>query len=224
MKLDYTVQELADKFAFAAKKYVADKELEEAAKKRNTEERYDKAYKMMLELKSRVFDDVSILANSIFDYLDVIHEYPTVLGESIYRPCYQHQFLSVGRDYFIYNVCDTERNVYNGNFLAILIEYKTGNIYKARLSSHEHGQNDFANIIRKDQFMSHCTDPKAYVEQCKKEHSFSSHADLDSLDYFSDALEQVPERVEALFKYACAFADTVDGNLAMADYMAKYRK
>lgn len=39
-----------------------------------------------------------------------------------------------------------------------------------------------------------------------------------------EALEQIPERIEALFKYAVAFADTVDGNLAMADYMAKYRK
>ena len=222
--MNYTVQELADKFAFAAKKYVADKELEEATKKRNTEERYGKAYKMMLELKSRVFDDVSILANSIYDYLNVIRQYPTALGESIYRPCYQHQFLSVGRDYFIYNVCDSQRNVYDGNFLAILIEYKTGNLYKAHLSSHEHVQNDFANIISKDMCMYHVTDPKAYVEQCKKENSLSSYADLDSIDYFIDALEQVPARVEALFKYACAFADTVDGNLAMADYMAKYRK
>ena len=222
--MNYTVQELADKFAFAAKKYVADKELEEATKKRNTEERYDKAYKMMLELKSKVFDDVSILANSIFDYLNVIRQYPDALGESIYRPCYQPQFLSVGRDYFIYNVCNAERNVYNGIFLAILIEYKTGNLYKAHLSSHEHVQNDFANIISKDMCMYHVTDPQAYVEQCKKENSLSSHADLDSIDYFIDALEQVPARVEALFKYACAFADTLDGNLAMADYMAKYRK
>jgi len=221
--MSYTVTELADKFAFAAKKYVEDKENEERLKQRNAEERYDKAYRMMLEYQSRMFSDVIILANSIYDYLNVLKEWPQALGESLYQPEYKHRFLSVGRDYFIYNCCDFERNVYNGTFLAILIEYKTGNIYKANLCGHQRQPGDCANIVNPE-YIHHIINPKTYVEERQKEKTNYGNPSLDNLDYFSDALEQVPERCEALFKYAVAFADTVDGNLAMADYMAKYRK
>ena len=220
--MSYTVTELADKFAFAAKKFVEDKENEARLKKRNSEERYDKAYRTMLECQTRLFADVGILANSIYDYLNVLQQGPQALGESLYQPTYKHGFLGVGRNYFIYNCCDSEHNNYNGNFLAILIEYKTGYIYKGTLSNGSHRPNDYANIVNPD-YLYHIVNPKSYVEGTKKCTGWP-RPDLDTLDYFSEALEQIPERIDTLFKYAVAFADTVDGNLAMADYMAKYRK
>lgn len=221
--MSYTVTELADKFAFAAKKFVADKENEARLKKRNSEERYDKAYRTMLDCQTRLFADVGILANSIYDYLNVLQQWPQALGESLYQPTYNHGFLGVGRNYFIYNCCDSEYNVYNGNFLAILIEYKTGYIYKGTLSNGTHRPDDYANIVNPG-YLYHIVNPKSYVEQCQKENTSYRSPCLDNLDYFSEALEQIPERCEALFKYAVAFADTVDGNLAMADYLAKYRR
>ena len=221
--MSYTVTELAGKFTFATKKYVEDKENEARLKKRNSEERYDKAYRTMLDCQTRLFADVGILANSIYDYLNVRHEWPISLGESLYRPYYEHGFLSVGRNYFIYNCCDSEHNVDNGNFLAILIEYKTGYIYKGTLSIGTNRTTDYANIVNPD-YLYHIVNPKSYVEDRQKEKTNYASPCLDNLDYFSEALEQIPERIEALFKYAVAFADTVDGNLAMADYMAKYRR
>jgi len=218
----YTVTELADKFAFAAKKFVEDKENEARLKKRNSEERYDKAYRTMLDCQTRRFADVGILADSIYDYLNVIHERPRALGKSLYQPYYENGFLNVGRKYFIYNCCCEDRYCSNGIFLAILIEYKTGYIYHATLSDTDHRPGDYANIVNPD-YIHHVINPKTYVNECRKDKPLSTPC-LDNLDYFSDALEQIPERIEALFKYAVAFADTVDGNLAMADYMAKYRR
>lgn len=218
----YTVTELADKFAFAAKKYVEDKENEARLKKRNSEERYDKAYRTMLECQTRLFADVGILADSIYDYLNVRHVFPQALGESLSQPAYKHGFLSVGRKYFIYNCCSEDRYCSSDRFLAILIEYSTGYIYHATLSDSGIRPGDYANIVNPD-YIHHVINPKTYVNECRKDNPLCTPC-LDTLDYFSDAMEQIPERIEALFKYAIAFADTVDGNLAMADYMAKYRK
>lgn len=88
----------------------------------------------MLDCQTRLFADVGILANSIYDYLNVRQQYPEALSETLYHPDYKHGFISVGRKYFIYNCRDSEYNVYNGNFLAILIEYKTGYIYRGTLN------------------------------------------------------------------------------------------
>jgi len=217
--MSYTVTELADKFAFAAKKYVEDKENEERLKQRNAEERYDKAYRMMLEYQSRMFSDVSILANSIYDYLNVLKEGPQALGETLFQPYYKIGFLSLGRKFFIYNCPAIDPYQMNGNFMAILIGYKEGGIYRACLNSNHHHPGDYANIVDEN-YIYRIVNPKSFVNECN---NYGDHC-FASLDYFSEALEQIPERCEALFKYAVAFADTVDGNLAMADYMAKYRR
>ena len=87
-------------------------------------------------------------------------------------------------------------------------------------------KEDYANIVDPE-YVHLIEDPKKFVEECQNkedgEYVYASHC-FSKLDYFSEALEQIPERIDALFKFANAFADTVDGNVAMAAYMAKYRK
>lgn len=221
--MSYTVQELADKFRFAAKKYIDDKELDAKTKKINAENRYDNAYKKMLECKS-MFADVKTLANSLYDYLNVIHNRLDYCSEELYQASYKKGFLSIGRNYFIYNCVPIDKNCYNGSFQAILISYDDGSINRASLTDYGGTKEDYANIVNPE-YVHLIEDPKKFVEECNKEECdvYASHC-FAKLDYFSEALEQIPERIDALFKFANAFADTVDGNVAMAAYMAKYRK
>ena len=221
--MSYTVQELADKFRFAAKKYIDDKELDAKTKKINAENRYDNAYKKMLECKS-MFADVKTLANSLYDYLNVIHNRLDYCSEELYQASYKKGFLSIGRNYFIYNCVPIDKNCYNGNFQAILISYDDGSINRASLTDYGGTKEDYANIVNPE-YVHLIEYPKKFVEECQNPDGdvYASHC-FAKLDYFSEALEQIPERIDALFKFANAFADTVDGNVAMAAYMAKYRK
>jgi hypothetical protein len=221
--MQYTVEELADKFRFAAKKFIDDKELDAKQKKINAETRYEKAYKKMLECKP-MFADVKTLANGLYDYLNVIHNRLDYCSEELYQASYKKGFLSIGRNYFIYNCVPIDKNCYNGSFQAILISYDDGSISRASLTDYGGTKEDYANIVNPD-YVYLIEDPKKFVEECQKPEGgvYAKHC-FDKLDYFSEALEQIPERIDALFKFANAFADTVDGNMAMAAYMAKYRK
>lgn len=221
--MQYTVEELADKFRFAAKKFIDDKELDAKQKKINEETRYENAYKKMLECKPK-FADVKTLANSLYDYLNVIHKRLDYCCEDLYQASYKTGFLSIGRNYFIYNCVPIEKNLYNGSFLSILISYDDGSINRASLDDYGGNKEDYANIVNPN-YVYLIEDPKKFVEECNKEECdvYANHC-FAKLDYFSEALEQIPERIDALFKFANAFADTVDGNVAMAAYMAKYRK
>lgn len=221
--MQYTVQELADKFRFAAKKFIDDKELDAKQKKMNSETRYENAYKKMLECKP-MFADVKTLANSLYDYLHVTHNRLDYCCEELYQPSYKTGFLSIGRDYFIYNCVPIEKNLYNGSFQSILISYADGSINRASLTDYGGTKEDYANIVDPE-YVHLIEDPKKFVEKCQNPEGgvYAKHC-FDKLDYFSEALEQIPERIDVLFKFAHAFADTVDGNVAMAAYMAKYRK
>ena len=221
--MQYTVEELADKFRFAAKKFIDDKELDAKQKKMNAETRYENAYKKMLECKP-TFADVKTLANSLYDYLHVTHNRLDYCCEELYKASYNKGFLSVGRNYFIYNCIPIDPYCYNGSFKSILISYDDGSINWASLSDNGGTKEDYANIVNPD-YVYLIEDPKKFVEECQKPEGgvYAKHC-FDKLDYFSEALEQIPERIDALFKFANAFADTVDGNMAMAAYMAKYRK
>lgn len=221
--MQYTVEELADKFRFAAKKFIDDKELDAKQKKMNEETRYDNAYKKMLECKPK-FADVKTLANSLYDYLNVIHNRLDYCCEELYQSSYKTGFLSIGRNYFIYNCVPIERNCYNGSFQSILISYDDGSINRAGLTDYGGTKEDYANIVDPE-YVHLIEDPKKFVEECNKEECdvYANHC-FAKLDYFSEAFEQIPKRIDALFKFANAFADTVDGNVAMAAYMAKYRK
>lgn len=223
--MSYTVQELADKFRLAAMKFINDKELDAKTKKMNAETRYDNAYKKMLECKHK-FADVQTLANSLYDYLHVTHKRLDYCSEELYQASYKKGFLSIGRNYFIYNCVPIDKNCYNGSFQAILISYDDGSISRASLTDYGGTKEDYANIVNPG-YVHLIKDPKKFVEECQNpdggEYVYASHC-FSKLDYFSEALEQVPERIDALFKFANAFADTVDGNVAMAAYMAKYRK
>lgn len=221
--MQYTVEELADKFRLAAMKFINDKELDAKQKKINAETRYDNAYKKMLECKPR-FADVQTLANSLYDYLHVTRNRLQYCSEELYQPSYKTGFLSIGRNYFIYNCVPIDRNCYNGSFKSILISYDDGSINWASLCDHGGTKEDYANIVNPD-YVYLIDDPKKFVEECQKPDGgvYAKHC-FDKLDYFSEAFEQIPKRIDALFKFANAFADTVDGNVAMAAYMAKYRK
>lgn len=221
--MSYTVQELADKFRFAAKKYIDDKELDAKTKKINAETRYDNAYKKMLDCKP-MFADVKTLANSLYDYLHVTRNRLDYCCEELYKASYNKGFLSIGRNYFIYNCIPIDPYCYNGSFQAILISYDDGSINRASLSDHGGTKEDYADIVNQE-YVHLIKDPKKFVAECNNEHCgiYANHC-FNKLDYFSEALEQVPTRINALFKFAEAFADTVDGNMAMAEYMAKYRK
>ena len=221
--MQYTVEELADKFRFAAKKFIDDKELDAKQKKINAETRYEKAYKKMLECKP-MFADVKTLANGLYDYLNVIHERLDYCSEELYQAGYKTGFLSIGRNHFIYNCVPIDKNLYNGSFQSILISYDDGSINRASLTDYGGNKEDYANIVEPG-YVHIIEDPKKYVEECQNPEGgiYAKHC-FDKLDYFSKALEQIPERIDALFKFANAFADTVDGNVAMAAYMAKYRK
>lgn len=223
--MQYTAEELADKFRFAAKKFIDDKELDAKTKKINAETRYDNAYKKMLECKPK-FADVKTIANGLYDYLHVIHSRLEYCCEELYQPSYKKGFLSIGRNYFIYNCVPIDKNCYDGKFQSILISYDDGSINRSVLNDNEGTKEDYANIVDPE-YVHLIEDPKKFVEECQNteggEYVYASHC-FAKLDYFSEALEQIPERIDALFKFANAFADTVDGNVAMAAYMAKYRK
>ena len=223
--MKYTVQELADKFRLEAMKFINDKELDAKQKKINAETRYDNAYKKMLECKPK-FADVKTLANSLYDYLHVTHNMLHYCCEELYQPSYKKGFLSIGRNYFIYNCVPIDKNLYDGRFQSILIDYDDGSINRASLNDNDGTKEDYANIVN-PAYVHLIEDPKKFVEECQNteggEYVYASHC-FSKLDYFSEALEQIPERIDALFKFANAFADTVDGNVAMAAYMAKYRK
>lgn len=221
--MQYTVEELADKFRLAAMKFINDKELDAKQKKISAETRYDNAYKKMLECKS-MFADVQTLANSLYDYLHVTHKRLDYCSEELYQASYKKGFLSIGRNYFIYNCVPIDKNLYNGSFQSILISYDDGSINRASLADYGGTKEDYANIVN-PVYVHLIEDPKKFVEECQNPEGgvYASHC-FSKLDYFSEALEQIPERIDALFKFANAFADTVDGNVAMAAYMAKYRK
>lgn len=223
--MQYTVEELADKFRFAAKKFIDDKELDAKQKKINAETRYENAYKKMLECKP-MFADVKTIANGLYDYLNVIHNRLDYCCEELYQASYKTGFLSIGRNYFIYNCVPIEKNLYNGSFQSILISYDDGSINRASLADYGGNKEDYANIVD-PQYVHLIEDPKKFVEECQNPEGdvyvYAKHC-FDKLDYFSEAFEQIPKRIDALFKFANAFADTVDGNIAMAAYMAKYRK
>lgn len=177
----------------------------------------------MLKCKP-MFSDVKTLANSLYDYLHVTHNKLEYCSKELYQPSYKTGYLSIGRNYFIYNCVPIERNRYDSNFRAILISYDDGSINRACLSDNSGTKEDYANIVKPDNVYP-IEDPKKFVEECNKqdEYLYAQHC-YDKLDYFSEALEQIPKRIAALFKFANAFADTVDGNIAMAEYLAKYRK
>lgn len=221
--MQYTVEELADKFRFAAKKFIDDKELDAKQKKINEETRYENAYKKMLECKPK-FADVQTLANSLYDYLHVTRKRLEYCSEELYKACYNKGFLSIGRNYFIYNCIPIDPYCYDGCFQSILISYADGSINRARLADHGGTKEDYANIVDPE-YVHLIEDPKKFVEECNKKECgvYANHC-FAKLDYFSEALEQIPKRIDALFKFANAFADTVDGNIAMAAYMTKYRK
>lgn len=222
--MQYTVEELANKFRFAAKKFIDDKELDAKTKKINAETRYDNAYKKMLECKP-MFADVKTIANSLYDYLHVTRNRLEYCCKELYQPSYKTGFLSIGRDYFIYNCVPIEQNRYDGSFQSILISYDDASINRARLADYGGTKGDYANIVDPE-YVHLIEDPKKFVEECQKPEIgvyLEKHC-FDKLDYFSEAMEQIPERIDALFKFANAFADTVDGNIAMAAYLAKYRK
>ena len=221
--MQYTVEELADKFRFAAMKFINDKELDAKQKKINAETRYGNAYKKMLDCKP-IFADVQTLANSLYDYLHVTHNRLDYCCKELYQASYTTGFLSIGRNYFIYNCVPIDKNLYNGSFQAILISYDDGSINRASLTDYGGNTEDYANIVNPE-YVQLIEDPKKFVEECQNPEGsvYASHC-FSKLDYFSEALEQIPERIAALFKFANAFADTVDGNVAMAAYMAKYRK
>lgn len=221
--MQYTVEELADNFRLAAMKFISDKELDAKTKKMNAETRYDNAYKKMLECKPK-FADVQTLANSLYDYLHVTHNRLDYCSEELYQASYKKGFLSIGRNYFIYNCVPIDKNCDNGSFQAILISYDDGSINRASLTDYGGNKEDYANIVDPE-YVHRIEDPKKFVEECQNPEGgvYASHC-FSKLDYFSEALEQIPERIDALFKFANAFADTVDGNVAMAAYMAKYRK
>ena len=221
--MQYTVEELAYKFRFAAKKFIDDKELDAKTKKMKAESRYDNAYKKMIECKP-MFADVKTLANSLYDYLHATHNRLAYCCEELYRDCYETGFLSIGRDYFIYNCVPIDKNLYNGRFQSILISYDDGSINRACLYNSGGTKEDYANIVDPE-YVHLIEDPKTFVEECQNPEGgvYAKHC-FDNLDYFSEALEQIPKRIDALFKFANAFADTVDGNVAMAAYMAKWRK
>lgn len=221
--MQYTVEELADNFRLAAMKFISDKELDAKTKKINAETRYDNAYKKMLECKPK-FADVQTLANSLYDYLHVTHNRLDYCSEELYQASYKKGFLSIGRNYFIYNCVPIDKNCDNGSFQAILISYDDGSINRASLTDYGGNKEDYANIVDPE-YVHRIEDPKKFVEECQNPEGgvYASHC-FSKLDYFSEALEQIPERIDALFKFANAFADTVDGNVAMAAYMAKYRK
>lgn len=221
--MQYTVEELANKFRFAAKKFIDDKELDAKTKKINAETRYDNAYKKMLECKP-MFADVKTIANSLYDYLHVTRNSLEYCCKELYQPSYKTGFLSIGRDYFIYNCVPMEPNLYDGNFKSILISYDDGSLNRATLSDYGRNDEDYANIVDPE-YVCLIEDPKKFVEECQNPEGgiYAKHC-FDKLDYFSEAMEQIPERIDALFKFANAFADTVDGNVAMAAYLAKYRK
>lgn len=221
--MQYTVEELADKFRFAAKKFIDDKELDAKQKKMKEETRYDNAYKKMLECKP-MFADVKTLANGLYDYLNVIHNRLDYCCEELYQASYKTGFLSIGRNYFIYNCVPIERHCYNGSFQSILISYDDGSINRASLTDYGGNEEDYANIVDPE-YVHLIEDPKKFVDECNTEECYlhAKHC-FAKLDYFSEAFEQIPKRIDALFKFANAFADTVDGNVAMAAYMAKYRK
>lgn len=220
--MQYTVEELADNFRLAAMKFINDKELDAKENKINAETRYDNAYKKMLECKPK-FADVKTLANSLYDYLHVTRNRLQYCSEELYQPSYKTGFLSIGRNYFIYNCVPIDRNCYNGCFKSILISYDDGSINWSSLCDHGGTKEDYANIVNPD-YVYLIEDPKKFVEECQKPGCgvYAKHC-FNKLDYFSEALEQIPERIDALFKFANAFADTVDGNMAMAAYLAKYR-
>lgn len=221
--MQYTVEELADKFRFAAMKFINDKELDAKQKKINAETRYGNAYKKMLDCKP-IFADVQTLANSLYDYLHVTHKRLDYCCKELYQASYTTGFLSIGRNYFIYNCVPIDKNLYTGSFQAILISYDDGSINRASLTDYGGNKEDYANIVNPE-YVHLIEDPKKFVEKCQNTDGdvYASHC-FSKLDYFSEALEQIPERIDALFKFANAFADTVDGNVAMAAYMAKYRK
>lgn len=221
--MQYTVEELADKFRLAAMKFISDKELDAKTKKINAETRYDNAYKKMLECKSK-FADVQTLANSLYDYLNVVHTRLEYCSEELYKASFNKGFLSVGRNYFIYNCIPVDPCCFDGSFQAILISYDDGSINRASLTDYGRNEEDYANIVNPNHVYL-IEDPKKFVEECQQQEGgiYAKHC-FDKLDYFSEALEQIPKRIDALFKFANAFADTVDGNVAMAAYMAKYRK
>ncbi len=221
--MQYTVEELADKFRLEAMKFINDKELDAKQKKMNSETRYDNAYKNMLECKPK-FGDVQTLANSLYDYLNVTKNRLEYCCEELYQPSYKTGFLSIGRNYFIYNCIPIDKYSDDGSFQSILISYDDGSINRARLSAHVAIKEDYANIVNPE-YVHLIEDPKKCVEECQNPEGgiYDKHC-FDKLDYFSEALEQIPKRIDALFKFANAFADTVDGNVAMAAYMAKYRK
>jgi hypothetical protein len=171
-----------------------------------------------------MFADVKTLANSLYDYLHVTQKRLEYCCEKLYQNSYKRGFLSIGRDYFIYNCVPIEQNRYDGIFQSILISYDDCSINRAILADHGGTNDDSANIVN-PKMVYLIEDPKKFVEECNKEEC-NVHAKhcFDKLDYFSEALVQIPERIDALFKFANAFADTVDGNVEMAAYMAKYRK
>jgi hypothetical protein len=221
--MQYTVQELADKFKIAANKFIEDKKLDDQQKKLSENARYDKAFKEMLKYKP-IFIDVKTIANSLYDYLHVTHNRLEYCRKELYQASYKTGFLSIGRNYFIYNCIAINRNRYDGDFQSILISYDDGSINRARLNDNGGTKEDYANIVNPE-YVQLIDDPKKFVEECqKKDNGFYAKHCFAKLAYFSEALEQIPKRIDALFKFAYAFADTVDGNNVMEEYLAKYRK
>lgn len=169
--MQYTVEELADNFRLAAMKFISDKELDAKTKKMNAETRYDNAYKKMLECKPK-FADVQTLANSLYDYLHVTHNRLDYCSEELYQASYKKGFLSIGRNYFIYNCVPIDKNCDNGSFQAILISYDDGSINRASLTDYGGNKEDYANIV----------DPE-YVHRIEDRRSLSRNVRTQKVAY-----------------------------------------
>lgn len=220
--MGYSVDELAAKFDFEAKRYLDEKEAVQKASKKNNAERFNRALAMLESSKPRL-SDVHILASHIYDYLNVKRCLAYSLGKTLYQGVSYTRFLNLGREYFIYGVNDSDGRYFTGNS-AILIKYEDGSINYTHSLSTGSRDGDYANDVRTGNIYR-LDDVQAFVtERLNDGVKTNRRMSFDDLNLFSDAIEQVPVRIDMLFKYAEAFADTVDGNLAMADYIARYRK
>ena len=215
--MKYTIAEMANKFNTSAKNYVYNRETEAKQKQEAETARYENALKILEENKPK-FADVHLLTNSIYNYLNAKKSWAYSLGNTLVRSLDNTRFLNVGRDYFIYSCPDI--NSWTGESIhdVILIKYDDGTIHHTRIRDFYVGQEgDYANPIN-PKHVYPIENVQSFIETHKSDTSYAN------INCFSEAFEQIPDRIEALVKFAEAFSDLEDSNLEMAKYMATYRK